>query len=131
MHPETPENFGAATETSPVEMTTLNLLAAAPAPQPGKRRPSVKRLLQGDGVNLIAFTFTPGQFLPNHNSAHPITVQCLSGTLDFGCGEETVRMSPGVVLHLREKVMHRVDCPADADSPAILLLSMLTGERHD
>lgn len=130
MDTNTPDSFGTATEHPPAEMTTLNLLDDAPAPRPDKRRPSVKRLLRGDGANLIAFTFTPGQFLPDHKSAHPITVQCLSGTLDFGCGEETVRMSPGVVLHLREHVVHRVDCPEDAEGPAILLLSMLTGERH-
>lgn len=112
-------------------MTTLDLLNDAPPPQPGKPRPAVKRLLQGDGANLIAFTFSGGQSLPDHRSAHPITVQCLSGALDFGCGEEVVRMAPGVVLHLPAQVTHRVDCPAEATEPAILLLTMLTGARHD
>ena len=32
--------------------------------------------------------------------------------------------------HLREKVTHRVDCPADAPEKNVLLLTMLTGERH-
>ncbi|HHU39358.1 MAG TPA: cupin domain-containing protein [Propionibacterium sp.] len=111
-------------------MTVLDLLDAAPAAREGTR-PGVQRLLQGDGANVIAFTFTPGQSLPDHKAAHPITVQCLSGVLDFTCGDETVRLAPGVVAHLRDHVVHRVDCPPDADPTNVLLLTMLTGERHD
>ncbi|MDO5511483.1 cupin domain-containing protein [Corynebacterium sp.] len=111
-------------------MNVLPLLDAAPAPHPSRPRPAVQRLLQGDGANLIVFTFAPGQDLPDHRSAHPITVQCVAGELDFTCGEETVRLDPGVVVHLPEHVTHRVECPADAPDRSILLLTMLTGERH-
>lgn len=112
-------------------MTVLPLPEVAPAPSPARPRPAVKRLLQGDGANLLTFTFAPGQDLPDHTSAHPITVQCITGTLDFGCGEQTIRMTPGMVIHLREHISHRVDCPADApDDSNVLLLTMLTGERH-
>jgi len=111
-------------------MNVLPLLDAAPAPDPSRPRPAVKRLLQGDGANLIAFSFAPGQDLPDHQAAHPITVQCLEGELDFTSGEETVRLAPGVVVHLREHVVHRVECPAGAPERSVLLLTMLTGERH-
>ncbi len=127
----TPERFGGAGVPDSDSMTVLPLTELAPTPNPARPRPAVKRLLQGDGANLIAFTFAPGQDLPDHEAAHPITVQCVSGTLDFGCDGETVRLSPGTVIHLREHVTHRVDCPADApDEENVLLLSMLTGERH-
>lgn len=114
----------------PAAMTTLRLLDDSPPPQPDKSRPAVKRLLQGDGANLIAFTFSAGQSLPDHRAAHPITVQCLSGVLDFGCAGETVRLEPGVITHLPAGLTHRVDCPAGASGPAVLLLTMLTGETH-
>ncbi|MGO1399314.1 MAG: cupin domain-containing protein [Brevibacterium yomogidense] len=112
--------------------TTLDVLALAAPPQPGhpRGRPAVKRLLQGDGANLIAFTFAPGQSFPDHSVAHPITVQCLSGELTFGCGGETIRLTPGTVVHCRERVLHRVDCSDDAPDANVLLLTMLTGERH-
>ena len=126
----TPETFGEAAASDRVGMTVLDLLDAAPAAREGTR-PGVQRLLQGDGANVIAFTFAPGQSLPDHKAAHPITVQCLSGVLDFTCGDETVRLAPGVVAHLRDHVVHRVDCPPDADPTNVLLLTMLTGERHD
>lgn len=125
-----PETFGEASVSGSDAMTVLPLLDAAPEPNLDRPRPSAQRLLQGDGANVIAFTFTPGQELPDHQAAHPITVQCVEGVLDFTCGEETVRLAPGVVVHLRERNIHRVDCPADAPDRNVLLLTMLTGERH-
>lgn len=113
-------------------LTVVDVLGADGAvPDPSRDRGAVKRLLTGDGVNLITFSFAPGQSWPDHQAAHPITVQCLAGTLDFTVGKRTVRLDPGVVVHLKERVLHRVDCPADAVDPVnVLLLTMLTGERH-
>ncbi len=125
-----PDTFGESALTDSEQMTVLAVPAMTPAPDPARKRPSVIRLLQGDGANVISFGFAPGQELPDHKSAHPITVQCLSGTIDFTCGGETVRMSPGTVIHLREHVVHAVTCPATAEGEAVLLLTMLTGERH-
>lgn len=125
-----PETFGDGQLRDSDHMTVLALPELAPQPNPDRPRPGVKRLLQGDGANLIVFSFAPGQDLPDHKAAHPITVQCLSGTLDFTCGGERVRMAPGTVIHVRERVIHAVECPADAEGFAVLLLTMLTGERH-
>lgn len=110
---------------------TVDALALAAAPQPDhpRGRPSVKRLMQEDGANLVTFTFAPGQSFPDHSVAHPITVQCLSGELTFGRGEEMIRLTPGVVVHCKERVTHRVDCPESAPASNVLLLTMLTGER--
>ncbi|BAU96386.1 cupin domain-containing protein [Corynebacterium suranareeae] len=111
-------------------MSTFNILHDAPAPQPDKNRPGVKRILQGDGANLIAFTFSPGQSLPDHRAAHPITVTAFSGQLTFGVGDETYELLPGAVVHLEAGITHRVDCPQDAEGNAVMLLTMLTGEKH-
>ena len=125
-----PDTFGEPDALDSGSMTVLPLPGAAPSPDPSRPRPKVARLLQGDGANLIAFTFSPGQDLPDHEAAHPITVQCVEGQLDFSSGGRTVRLAPGTVVHLREHVVHRVDCPADAPERNVLLLTMLTGERH-
>lgn len=127
-----PNGFGDPAFRDSDSMTVLPVGDQAPAPRPHGSRPAVKRLLQGDGANIIAFTFAPGQDLPDHTAAHPIIVQCVSGTLDFTTGGETVRLSPGTVVHTREHIVHRVDCPADASEEAsVMLLTMLTGERHE
>lgn len=111
-------------------MEFFNILEAAPPAQPDKPRPAVKRILQGDGANLIVFTFSPGHCLPDHRAAHPITVCSLKGEILFSCGDETVTLSPGSVVHLKEHITHRVDYPVDAEGEAVMLLTMLTGERH-
>ena len=110
-------------------MEFFNIIDAAPPAQPDKPRPAVTRLLQGDGANLIVFTFSPGQVLPDHRSAHPITVCSLKGKILFSCGEETVTLSPGSIVHLKQHITHRVEYPAEADGDAVMLLTMLTGER--
>ncbi|MDO4928420.1 MAG: cupin domain-containing protein [Corynebacterium sp.] len=129
----TPETFGQAhrkqdtTDLSP-QLQIVDCLSAAPAPKPEVARPSVQRLYSGDGANIIVFNFAPGQQLPTHKAAHPITVQALSGLLDFSCGEQKVRMLPGLILHVPAYVLHEVSCPANAPTENILLLTMLTGE---
>ena len=126
-----PDTFGEPERESTGTMTVLDLVEEAADANPDRRVPAVKRVLEGNGANIITFSFAPGQRLNDHKAAHPITVQCLTGTLDFTCGEETVRMTPGTVLHLDDHVVHRVDCPAYAtEERSILLLHMLTGERH-
>ena len=120
------EGVGVARVMRPVDVLAL---AAAPQPDHPRGRPSVKRLLQEDGANLVTFTFAPGQSFPDHSVAHPITVQCLSGDLTFGVGEESIRMTPGVVVHCKERVIHWVECPDTAPESNVLLVTMLTGER--
>ena len=114
--------FGDATHGGSV-LTTLNLLDEAPAPDPTRPRPAVKRVLSADGANLILFSFTPGQDLPDHKAAHPITVQVLHGSVTFSCGERDETLTPGRIVHLPAYVPHAVSC---RDEPALMLLTMLT-----
>lgn len=125
----TPDTFGNPSFVSHETMTTIDLLRGAPPVRELGDKPAVQRVLQGDGANIILFTFTPGQLLKDHKAAHPITVQCIQGTLNFGCDDKTVELNPGTVLHLPAYVVHRVDCPEDAAAENILLLTMLTGEK--
>ncbi len=109
------------------QMTVLDLISDAPAPDPSRDRGAVQRHHSGDGANIITFSFAPGQSWPDHEAAHPITVQCLAGALDFTVGERTVRLDPGVIVHLPAHVRHAVAAPADAGEPVnLLLLTMLT-----
>lgn len=108
--------------------TTINAVQQAPAADPNRSSPVAQRLVQADGGNIIVFTFAPGQSMPEHQAAHPITVQCLSGSLDFTVEGRTVSMDPGVVIHLAARVPHDVACPVNATEDSVLLLTMLTGE---
>lgn len=108
--------------------TTILLPQQAPAADPNRSSPVAKRMVRADGGNIIAFTFTPGQSMPEHQAAHPIIVQCVSGYLDFTVEDETVAMEPGVVIHLPTRVPHDVVCPVNVTEDSVLLLTMLTGE---
>lgn len=114
--------FGGAAYNGPA-LTTLNLFEEAPEPNPARPRPAVKRVLSADGANLILFSFLPGQDLPDHKAAHPITVQVLQGTVTFSCGGEEEVLTPGHIVHLPAYVPHAVICSKE---PALMLLTMLT-----
>ena len=108
--------------------TTVNVLEQAPVADPNRSSPVAQRLVQADGANVIVFSFAPAQSMPEHQAAHPIIVQCLSGYLDFTAEGETVSMVPGVVIHLAARVPHDVVCPVNASENSVLMLTMLTGE---
>lgn len=125
-----PETFGEATPTE-TALTHLNLLELAPASDASRPRPGVRRVLTADGVNLILFSFLPGQSLPDHKAAHPITVQCLGGEVTFTYQGQAADVTPGTVIHLPAYAPHRVDCPGEknkGNTPAVMLLMMHTGE---
>lgn len=111
-------------------LTSVDVLSQAPPAASDRSSPVAKRLIQADGGNIIAFTFAPGQSMPEHQAAHPITVQCLSGQLSFTAGEETVSLQPGVVVHVPARLRHAVTCPAETAGSSVLLLTMLTGPTH-
>lgn len=123
-----PKAFGPAEGDPNAEVTVFGP-ADAPEPRTGTP-PAISRKLEGDGVNLVFLTFTPGQVLRSHTTAHPITVQALTGSLVLTTDQGDIALEPGTVVHLRAMVVHEVFAPEQADDTNVLLLSMLTGERH-
>lgn len=123
-----PKAFGPAEADPNADIHVLNA-ADAPAPRTGTP-PAITRKLEGDGANLILMTFTPGQVLRAHTTAHPITLQTLQGTLNVVTDDGEVNLVPGTVMHLRAMIVHEVSAPPDAEDRNVLLLTMLTGERH-
>jgi len=123
-----PKAFGPA-EADP--NADIHVFRAADAPEPRTGTPpAITRKLEGDGANLIFLTFTPGQILRAHTTAHPITLQTLQGRLTVVTDDGKVDLVPGTVMHLRAMVVHEVSAPEDAEERNVLLLTMLTGERH-
>jgi len=123
-----PKAFGPA-EGDPNADVSVFTADDAPEPRQGTP-PALARKLEGDGANLIFLTFTPGQVLRSHTTAHPITVQALKGALILTTDDGDVALEPGTVVHLRAMIVHEVSAPEDAAETNVLLLSMLTGERH-
>lgn len=128
MDTNSPDTFGAPQRNAGT-FTLFDAASAAPEPRPERPAPSAARYLEGDGANLILFTFAPGQRLLEHKAAHPITLQCIEGELLLQCQGEAHLLRPGIVAHLTELLPHAVTCE-ESSSGAKLLLTMLTGERH-
>ncbi len=95
------------------------LLDLAPESEGG--RPGVKKALVGHGARVVMFRFTAGQVLAEHTAAFPILVQCLTGTVDFVVGEESVRLEPGAVANLGARVPHEVRGVTDAVFQLVML----------
>lgn len=123
-----PKAFGPA-EADPNADVTVFAANDAPEPRTGTP-PAITRKLEGDGVNLVFMTFTAGQVLRSHTTAHPIMLQALRGSLTVTTDDGDIPLRPGTVVHLRAMVVHEVSAPEDAADTNVLLLSMLTGERH-
>ncbi len=116
--------------TSPIPGVILSdITNAAATPDDSRRLPATRRILKADGIDLISFTFSPGQVLGDHQAAYPITVQCVAGEVDFIIGEHTIPMKEGTLLHLDEGIMHHVKSPTDSPGTSTILVSLLTGER--
>ena len=120
--------FGPA-EADPNLEVNVFTVDGAPEPRTGTP-PAITRKLEGDGANLIFMTFTPGQVLRAHTTVHPITLQALQGKLTIVTDAGEVDLVPGTVMHLRATVVHEVAAPEDAAEHNVLLLTMLTGEKH-
>ena len=118
-----PDTFGAASHSGEDSvMSALNLLDIAPDTDPHRPRPGVQRVLSADGANLILFSFAPGQSLPDHKAAHPITVQALRGELNFSYGSETIPLTPGSIVHLPAYEVHKVEATPESGDPSTLSL---------
>lgn len=91
-------------------------------PPEGKgTRPGVKKALVGHGARVVMFRFAAGQVLAEHTAAFPILVQCLSGTVEFVAGEQSVTLSPGAVANLDTRVPHEVRAVTDAIFQLVML----------
>lgn len=111
-------------------LSVVELPDSVATPDPERALPATRRILKADGVDLISFTFSPGQVLGDHHAPYPITVHCLEGEVDFIIGDDTIRMKEGTLLHLEEGITHHVQATADAIAPATILVSLLTGGRE-
>lgn len=95
------------------------LLDLAPTGEGG--RPGVKKALVGHGARVVMFRFAAGQVLQEHTAAFPILVQCLTGTVRFVVGEQSVTLSAGAVATLGARVPHEVRGVTDAVFQLVML----------
>ncbi|GAA4789290.1 cupin domain-containing protein [Rothia endophytica] len=95
--------------------------------KPFDTKPQARKLVEADGANLVLLSFKKGQIWREHHSVHPVVVQVLSGAVDFEVKGQILQLQPGSPIHLTAYLLHEVRATEDAT----VMVTMLTGERHD
>ncbi|MDO5731861.1 cupin domain-containing protein [Corynebacterium sphenisci] len=108
----------------PADHVFLDPLAAAPPARAGDH-PAALRLGTFDGATVVVMRFAAGQRLDAHRAPHAITVQALTGELDFRVGDESGRLTPGRLVYVRAGVHHAVHAPVES----VMLLTLHTGDE--
>lgn len=91
-------------------------------------KPSITVLLENDTSKEIRIVFKKEQFMKEHKTSFPITVEIFEGVIDFGVNGTTYNLIKGDLVSLEASVPQ--DLVAKADSIVRLTLSKLdTVER--
>lgn len=89
--------------------------------KPREKRPGASIVHEDETTKIVAFEFAEGQVLPDHAAFHPVLIQILRGSVDFGLPDRTIRLQPGEILHLTPQLRHSVT----ALEPTTLTVTML------
>ncbi len=86
--------------------TTVDNAPAMAAYEPGRVKPV--SVLKATGTNVVVFAFDAGTELREHVAQQPVLLQVLEGELTVEFGAEVIKLRPGDLLHIEERVPHSV-----------------------
>ena len=90
-----------------------------------EKAPVVQALAQSGYARHILFSFQAGQLLKEHTTSSQITVQVISGRLQFATQEALHELLPGQMLLLEADVPHSVLAQTDS-----VMLLIMTPDPH-
>tara|TARA_R110002072_G_scaffold284006_1_gene447848 strand:- start:60001 stop:60324 length:324 start_codon:yes stop_codon:yes gene_type:complete len=93
----------------------IDLLQIAPDAEP---KPSL--LILNDSFKVMRLVLPAGKTIPEHKAPKEITVQCVSGSVDFTTKGETHHMTTGKLLHLEPGELHALT----AIEASVMLVTM-------
>ncbi|WP_080794229.1 hypothetical protein [Corynebacterium pacaense] len=108
----------------------IQLQNETPPADAHRRLPATRRVLRTADIDIICFTFSPGQVLGDHHVGHPIIVHCLSGCIGFLVEGHSIRLTAGSILHLDAGITHHLSCPEPSTETAVILLTHLKHDRR-
>ncbi len=86
----------------------------------GDTKPAIKVLFNNASVKEIRIVFKEGQEMREHKTRHPIVVEIVDGSIDFGVGGTVHRLDKGMLIALEADVPHNLV----ARAPSIVRLSL-------
>lgn len=87
-------------------------------------QPVITPILVNDFTKEIRIVFCSGQSMKAHKTSFPITVMIVTGSIDFGVGEERYALTEGEVVALEPNVVHDLNALEDS----IVRLSLHKGD---
>ncbi|MGE5589607.1 MAG: cupin domain-containing protein [Bacillota bacterium] len=75
--------------------------------------PQRRPLVETDEMRLLSLCLRAGQALPPHAAPCDLTLQCLEGRGTFLAEDQTIEMTPGVLVHLPRHVQHSLVAQED------------------
>ena len=88
---------------------TMKVLKLQNKIEAGKDK-EVETLFEGPRRKLVQITLRNQATLDAHTAPEPITIQCIAGkgTIHAGNPDETVELTPGVLLTVEPRVLHEI-----------------------
>ena len=80
--------------------------------------PCINVLLETEKAKFIRITFKEGQVMKKHHALFPISIQLISGQIDFGVENEILNLNAGGLISLDGGVSH--DLTAKKESIVLL-----------
>ncbi|MDA8746032.1 cupin domain-containing protein [Rubripirellula amarantea] len=80
----------------------------------GDGQPKPKLLVQTGPMNVMRLVLPAGKGIPEHKAAKDITVQCVSGKVEFTSMGTTHTMTPGTMLFLPPEELHSLTAIEDS-----------------
>lgn len=74
----------------------------------GDAKPAIKVLFNNASVKEIRIVFRKGQEMREHQTAHPIVVEIVDGSIDFGVSGAMHRLDKGMLIALDASVPHNL-----------------------
>jgi quercetin dioxygenase-like cupin family protein len=65
-------------------------------------------LQDGDASKEIRIVFKKDQFMKDHKTSFPISVEIVDGEIDFGIGEKVYNLIKGDIVSLEASIMHNL-----------------------
>lgn len=80
----------------------------------GDKKPAIKVLVNNAAVKEIRIVFRKGQEMVEHKTNHPIVVEIVDGSIDFGISGTIHRLDKGMLITLEAGVPHNLVALSDS-----------------
>jgi len=91
--------------------------------EPFEDKPRAEHVLEVPDAHVVAFEFTAGQELHEHQAHHPVLIQVLAGHVRLVHDAGEVGLRPGDLLHLPAMLKHAVTALEDSTLTVTMLLT--------